>query len=63
MNLNGVEYYYIRNVQGDIIELFDKNGATVPSYTYDSWVRLISIKDDSGTDITNNTASAGYKNP
>ncbi|MDT8716237.1 RHS repeat-associated core domain-containing protein [Clostridium sp. 19966] len=63
MNLNGVEYYYIRNGQGDIIGLFDKAGATVASYTYDTWGKLISIKDGSGADITNNTASVGYKNP
>ena len=26
MNLNGIEYCYIRNVQGDVTGLFDKNG-------------------------------------
>ena len=62
MNLNGVEYYYIRNAQGDIIGLFDKSGTTVASYTYDSWGKLISIKNGSGADITNNTDSVGYKN-
>ncbi|MEA4827263.1 MAG: RHS repeat-associated core domain-containing protein, partial [Clostridium sp.] len=43
MNLNGTEYYYIRNAQGDIIGLYDKNGTQVVSYTYDSWGKLISI--------------------
>ena len=62
MNLNGVEYYYIRNAQNDIIGLFDKNETAVASYTYDSWGKLISIKDGSGADITNNTDSVGYKN-
>jgi RHS repeat-associated protein len=42
MNLNGAEYYYIRNVQGDIIGLFDKTGTQVVSYVYDSWGKLIS---------------------
>ncbi len=42
MNLNGVEYYYIRNAQGDIIGLFDGTGTQVVSYTYDSWGKLIS---------------------
>jgi hypothetical protein len=37
MNLNGVEYYYIRNVQGGTIGLYDKNGTQVVSYTFDSW--------------------------
>jgi len=62
MNLNGAEYYYIRNAQGDIIGLFDKSGTTVASYTYDSWGKLISIKDSSGADITNSTDSVGHKN-
>jgi RHS repeat-associated protein len=56
MNLNGVEYYYIRNAQGDIIGLFDKTGAQVVSYTYDTWGKLISI-DGSLKD------SVGVKNP
>ena len=56
MNLNGVEYYYIRNVQGDIIGLFDKTGTQVVSYSYDSWGKLISI-DGSLKD------SVGVKNP
>ena len=61
--MNGVEYYYIRNAQSDIIGLIDKNGATVASYTYDSWGKLISITDGSGKVITNDTTSVGYKNP
>jgi RHS repeat-associated protein len=43
MNLNGAEYYYIYNAQGDIIGLFDKTGTQVVSYTYDTWGKLISI--------------------
>ncbi|PJI07266.1 MULTISPECIES: RHS repeat-associated core domain-containing protein [Clostridium] len=43
MNLNGTEYYYIRNVQGDVIGLIDKAGTQVVSYTYDAWGKLISI--------------------
>jgi RHS repeat-associated protein len=56
MNLNGIEYYYIRNAQGDIIGLFDKNGTQVVSYVYDSWGKLISI---TGT----LAATVGVKNP
>ncbi|WP_315672422.1 RHS repeat-associated core domain-containing protein [Clostridium sp. 19966] len=56
MNLNGVEYYYIRNGQSDIIGLFDKTGAQVVSYTYDTWGKLVSI-DGSLKD------SVGVKNP
>lgn len=53
MNLNGVEYYYIRNAQGDIIGLIDDAGTEVVTYSYDSWGKLISIdgslKDTVGT--------------
>ncbi|WP_158523392.1 RHS repeat-associated core domain-containing protein [Clostridium taeniosporum] len=61
-DING-EYYYIRNAQGDIIGLFDGTGTQIASYSYDSWGKLISIKDGSGVDITNDTESIGYKNP
>ncbi|OMH22136.1 cell wall associated protein [Clostridium pasteurianum] len=56
MNLSGTEYYYIRNVQGDIIGLFDKNGTQVVSYTYDTWGKLIST---TGT----LASTVGAKNP
>ncbi|MCT8976980.1 hypothetical protein N4T77_10225 [Clostridium sp. CX1] len=62
MNLNGEEYYYIRNGQGDIIGLFDKNAKQVVSYVYGTWGRLISIKNESGIDITNDKSHVGYKN-
>jgi|GEM_PF-4390548 len=56
MNLNGVEYYYVRNGQGDIIALIDANGNEVVTYTYDSWGNIISI-DGSLKD------TVGVKNP
>jgi RHS repeat-associated protein len=43
MNLNGVEYYYVKNGQGDIIGLLDRNGNQVVSYTYDFWSALKAI--------------------
>ena len=54
-SING-EYFYIRNLQGDIIGLIDKNGTEVVSYTYDTWGKLISI-EGSLKDIV------GVKNP
>ncbi|SHH49695.1 hypothetical protein [Clostridium grantii] len=56
MNLNGTEYYYIRNAQGDITGLFDKVGTTVVQYNYDSWGKLISISGSLAS-------SVGVKNP
>ena len=32
-------------------------------YYYDAWGKLLSIKDGSGNDVTNNTSHIGYINP
>ncbi|MBZ9686147.1 hypothetical protein G9F72_007355 [Clostridium estertheticum] len=56
MNLNGVEYYYVRNAQGDIISLDNSTGSEVVSYSYDLWGKLIST---TGT----LASTVGVKNP
>ena len=33
---NGTEYYYMRNLQGDVIGLINKNGEWVVRYRYDA---------------------------
>ena len=43
MNLNGKEYFYIRNVQNDVIGLHDSEGKVVVSYSYDTWGNIVSI--------------------
>jgi len=56
MNLNGTEYYYVRNAQGDITGLIDNAGNLVVSYTYDTWGKMISTTGSlAGT--------VGVKNP
>ena len=34
---NGTPYYYDKNLQGDIIGIYDRNGSRVATYTYDVW--------------------------
>ena len=34
---NSVRYYFLKNLQGDIIEIVDKDAATVAKYSYDAW--------------------------
>ncbi|MFF2878151.1 DNRLRE domain-containing protein [Gottfriedia sp. NPDC057991] len=43
LNLNGTEYYYLTNIQGDITGLLDESGNQVVSYQYDSWGNSTSI--------------------
>ncbi|MGN1043673.1 MAG: RHS repeat-associated core domain-containing protein [Acutalibacteraceae bacterium] len=62
-NYNGMSYLYLKNLQGDIIGITDIFGNVVAKYTYDSWGRLISIKDASDVDKTADTAFIGYINP
>ena len=40
---NGEPYYYVKNLQGDIIEIVDGSSAEVVSYKYDSWGNLLEI--------------------
>ena len=47
---NGEEYYYIKNVQNDIVAIADKNGDIVTNYYYNAWGNV--------TQITGNTALA-----
>ena len=39
----GKNYFYIRNIQNDVIALIDEDGNEVVHYTYDSWGKILSI--------------------
>ena len=45
---NNVPYYFIKNLQGDVIAILDKDAQTVARYTYDAW-GVPEIKLDSST--------------
>ena len=40
LKVNDTTYYYITNLQGDVVELVDENGNSVASYSYDPYGRL-----------------------
>ena len=48
----GTVYYYVTNVQGDVIGLLDASGNQVVSYSYDAWGNILSatgsLKDTLG---------------
>ncbi len=60
---NGAEYYYERNGQSDIEGILDSTGTRVISYEYDSWGKLLAVKDGAGTDVSNNPNHIGNVNP
>ena len=50
---NGEEYYYIKNVQNDIVAIADKNGDIVANYYYDAWGNVTQITGDTALAQTN----------
>ena len=53
---NGTKYYYIFNVQGDVIGILNQSGSQIVSYTYDAWGKVLSV---SGSEA----ATIGQLNP
>ena len=45
MNYNGTPYFYLKNLQGDIIAVTDAGGDVVVRYTYDAWGKC-TVKQD-----------------
>ena len=58
---NGVDYFYRKNLQGDVIGIYTSSGAKVASYVYDAWGNH-KIFDASGNEVTY-TTHIGYINP
>jgi len=56
-------YYYVKNIQNDIIEILDSNYNIVCKYSYDSFGNILSITDNAGLDISNNTNHIANINP
>ena len=45
---NNIPYYFIKNLQGDIIAIANKNGKTVAEYSYDAWGVPTILSDSTG---------------
>lgn len=50
-NYNNLEYYYLKNLQNDIIGILDNNLELVVTYKYDSFGNLVSMNDTSSNNI------------
>ncbi len=45
------DYYYIHNLQGDVIGIVDSTGTTVVEYTYDAWGKILATTGSLATTI------------
>ena len=60
-NYNGTDYFYRRNLQGDVVAIYTAQGTLVAKYVYDAWGNH---KVYSGNNIpVTDTAHIGYINP
>ncbi len=60
-NYDGTDYYYRKNILGDVLEIYTANGVKVASYAYDAWGNH-KIYDIYGDEVTDDS-HIGYINP
>lgn len=53
-------YFYITNLQGDVIAILDGDGEAVAEYTYDAWGNLLDIDCTSTLGVINPLRYRGY---
>jgi len=46
---NGTTYYYVTNLQGDIVGIVNQSGNKIVSYTYDAWGNILTTTGTSST--------------
>lgn len=57
---NGTMYYYVKNLQGDIVKIINQTGTEVVNYSYDTWGNILNITGDSSIKILNPFRYRGY---
>lgn len=43
---NGIMYYYIKNLQGDVVKIINQSGTVYASYVYDAWGNIKSVSGE-----------------
>ena len=51
-SLGGSMYFYVKNLQGDIINIADSNGTILVRYDYDVFGKIVNITDYSDPNVT-----------
>ena len=57
---NNIPYYFIKNLQGDVIAIVDKDAQTVARYSYDAWGVCTVTQDTAGIATVNPFRYRGY---
>ena len=57
---NGTMYFYVKNLQGDVVRIIDLAGTEVASYVYDAWGNIKDTKGDSTVRELNPIRYRGY---
>lgn len=61
-SLGGNMYFYVKNLQGDIINIADSSGTVLVRYDYDVFGKITAIKNGNNQAITD-TSSIAFLNP
>lgn len=60
---NGTTYFFVKNLQGDVISLLDSNGKTVVKYMYDAWGNMFEMYDENDDLIDSDIPHIANINP
>ena len=48
---NGTDYYFRKNIQGDVTEIYTSAGLKVAGYTYDAWGKVLAVNNYTADNI------------
>ena len=57
-SLGGNMYFYVKNLQGDIVNIVDSSGTVLVRYDYDVFGKITAIKNGSNQVITDTSSLA-----
>ena len=63
MKCNGVQYWYQKNMQGDVVRILNSYGGVAAIYTYDAWGKNLQITDKDGNDVSGDPDHIANINP